>query len=124
MSLSQMRSKDLDEGHVDPNFKPHPIPPNTLHNANSMNRDSVAGPEVTDEHMSESVHRSSMEGGEPFPEQRRDLVTPGHNPSFDPATQPSTNPASSGDAAEASNAAKGAKLSAELNKKAAEAAET
>jgi hypothetical protein len=30
-SLSQKKSKDLDEGHSDPNFLPHPILPNTLH---------------------------------------------------------------------------------------------
>jgi hypothetical protein len=36
--------------------------------------DSVAGPERTDEHMSESVHRSAMEGGEPNPDKSRSLI--------------------------------------------------
>jgi len=82
--------------------------------------DSVAGPERTDDHMSETAHRSSMEGGEPNPELRRDLVVKGFNPSFDPATQASTVPASSGDAAEAQSAATGAANNA---KAAAEKAE-
>jgi len=63
--------------------------------------DSVAGPEVTDGHNSESVHRSAMEGGEPNPEKRRDLIVKGFNPSFDAQKVASTVPASSGDAAEA-----------------------
>ena len=67
--------------------------------------------------MSETVHRSAMEGGEPNPEARRDLVVKGYNPSFDASTQASTNPASSGDAAElqsvATSAAKKAKEAAE-----------
>jgi hypothetical protein len=39
-----------------------------------MNKiDSVAGPEVTDGHMSETAHRSAMEGGDANPERRRDI---------------------------------------------------
>lgn len=33
--------------------------------------DSVAGPVRTDKHMSESVHRSSMEGGDAIPDKDR-----------------------------------------------------
>lgn len=80
-SLAQ--KKDI-EGHSDPAFKPHAILPNSVHAHHVDNIDSVAGPEVTDKHNSESVHRSAMEGGEPFPERRRDLVVKGYNPSFDP----------------------------------------
>jgi len=81
-SLAQKKG-DI-EGHSDPHFKPHPILPDTLHHDNSEKIDSVAGPEVTDAHNSETVHRSSMEGTDPNPEKRRDIVTPKYNPSFDP----------------------------------------
>lgn len=55
-------------------FKPHAILPNTLH-ADQMNKiDSVAGPEVTDAHMSETVHRSAMEGGDANPDRSRALI--------------------------------------------------
>lgn len=80
-SLAQQR--DI-EGHSDPAFKPHAILPNSVHAHHIENIDSVAGPEVTDKHMSETAHRSAMEGGEPIPEARRDLIVKGHNPSFDP----------------------------------------
>lgn len=36
--------------------------------------DSVAGPERTDEHMSETVHRSAMEGGDANPDKSRALI--------------------------------------------------
>jgi hypothetical protein len=36
--------------------------------------DSVAGPEVTDDHMSEAVHRSAMEGGDANPDKSRALI--------------------------------------------------
>lgn len=55
-------------------FKPHPILPNTLHNDQMQKIDSVAGPEVTDDHMSETVHRSSMEGGDANPDKSRALI--------------------------------------------------
>jgi len=82
-SLAQKQKKDI-EGHSDPAFKPHAILPNSVHAHHIENIDSVAGPEVTDNHNSETVHRSAMEGGEPIPEARRDLIVKGHNPSFDP----------------------------------------
>jgi len=69
--------------------------------------DSVAGPEVTDDHMSETVHRSSMEGGDAVPSKRRDIIVKDYNPSFDASKQASTVPASAGDAAEADSQAKG-----------------
>ena len=105
-SLAQKKDNGI-EGHSDPNFKPHAILPNSVHAHHVDNIDSVAGPEVTDKHNSETVHRSAMEGGEPLPERRRDIVTKGYNPSFDPQKEASTVPASSGDAAEAENKAKG-----------------
>jgi len=33
--------------------------------------DSIAGPERTDNHMSETVHRSAMEGGDAIPDKDR-----------------------------------------------------
>lgn len=60
-SLAQ--KKDI-EGHVDPNFQPHPILPNTLHKDITTKIPSVA----MNEHIGESVWRSSMKGGEPNPE--------------------------------------------------------
>jgi len=66
--------KDHDEGHVDMAFKPHPILPNTLHKDQMEKIDSVAGPERTDEHMSETVHRSAMEGGDAIPDKSRSLI--------------------------------------------------
>jgi len=69
--------------------------------------------------MSETAHRSAMEGGDAIPESRRDLINKGHEPSFDP-NGPSTNHASSGDAAEAQSKATGA---ANAAKEAAEKAE-
>ncbi|MEC8426919.1 MAG: hypothetical protein VXZ35_00730 [Pseudomonadota bacterium] len=36
--------------------------------------DSVAGPERTDAHMSETVHRSAMEGGDPNPSKKREII--------------------------------------------------
>jgi hypothetical protein len=63
-----------------------------------------------------------MEGGEPIPESRRDIVTPGHNPSFDPKKQESTNPPSSGDAAEAASRKLGDARNAKDAKEAAEKA--
>jgi len=66
--------KDHDEGHVDMDFKPHPILPNTLHNDQMQKIDSVAGPQRTEGRMSESVHRSSMEGGDANPDKSRALI--------------------------------------------------
>jgi len=83
--------------------------------------DSVAGPEVTDDHMSETVHRSAMEGGDALPSRRRDIIDKGFNPSFDASKQASTVPASSGDAAEADSKVKG---DAKKAKESVEKAET
>lgn len=116
-SLAQ--KKDI-EGHADPAFKPHAILPDTLHKDSLEKIDSVAGPEVTDGHNSETVHRSAMEGGEPNPEARRDLIVKGYNPSFDHQKEASTNPPSSGHAAELESKAKGEAKNA---KEAAEKAE-
>lgn len=71
------------EGHWDLHHLPHAILPNTLHNDSLEKIDSVAGPERTDDHMSETVHRSAMEGGDPNPEARRDLIVKKFDPSFD-----------------------------------------
>jgi hypothetical protein len=61
-----------DEGHVDMDFKPHAILPNTLHHDQMEKIDSVAGPELPHNGtMSESVHRSSMEGGDAIPDKDR-----------------------------------------------------
>lgn len=86
------------------------------------NIDSVAGPEVTSEHIAESTHRSAMEGGDALPSRRRDVVTPKYDPSFDASKQASTNPASSGDAAEQKSRALGdAKNAKEAEEKAKKA---
>jgi hypothetical protein len=82
----------------------------------------VAGPARTDDHMSESVHRSAMEGADPNPEKRRDIIVKGFNPSFDHQKEASSVPPSSGDAAEAENLVKGAVINAKDAKEAAEKA--
>lgn len=66
-SLAQ--KKDI-EGHSDPNFKPHAILPNTLHNDQMEKIDSVAGPDRITQ-IGESVHRSAMEGGDAVPDKSR-----------------------------------------------------
>lgn len=67
-SLAQMY--DHDEGHVDPNFQPHAILPNTLYDFNRERISSIAN----NGHIGESVHRSSVEGGEPNPHKKRDFT--------------------------------------------------
>jgi len=64
----------------------HPVLADPLHEARKLKIQSVAGPTVTDGHIGASVHNSAMEGGEPIPEPRRDLIKNGFNPSFDAAT--------------------------------------
>ena len=51
----------------------HPILPDPLHNARVLEIQSVAGPDITDQ-IGASVHNASMEGGEPNPEQRRNIL--------------------------------------------------
>ena len=61
------------EGHSDPNFEPHAILPNTLYNDQRNKIPSIHnGP-----HTSETVWRSSMEGGEPNPDKFRMIIGKG-----------------------------------------------
>lgn len=88
-SLAQ--KKDI-EGHSDPNFKPHPILPNTLHNDQMEKLDSVAGPDRIDQ-IGESVHRSALEGGDALPNKSRSVLG-NHPSSFTPDYSKSTSKSS------------------------------
>jgi hypothetical protein len=70
-SAVRLSKKGADiEGYSDPNFAPHPILPNSLYN-HAMNRI----PSVhLDDHIGESVWRSSMKGGDPNPDLSRSII--------------------------------------------------
>jgi hypothetical protein len=120
-SLSQKKSKDFDEGAVDKDFKPHPILPNTLHNDQMEKIDAVAGPDRITQ-IGESVHRSSVEGGDPVPDKSRSVIG-NHPASFTPQYGVNT-VKSAGDVAAAENKAKGDAIKAKEAEKAAELAKT
>jgi len=67
--LAQKKAVDI-EGHSDMAFQPNPIYPNTLHADRLTKIPAVK----RDDHIGDSVWRSSVDGGEPNPEQRRDMT--------------------------------------------------
>jgi len=77
-----------------------------LHTHKTTRIQSVAGPDQTDQ-IGKSVHAASMEGGEPNPEERRDLIGPAPK-SFTPFAEKSSAPADTGAAAATDAKAKGA----------------
>jgi hypothetical protein len=81
--------------------------------------DSVAGPDRTDQ-IGESVHRSSMEGGDAIPDKSRSILK-NHPTSFTPDYSKST-VKSAADVAGAEFKAKGDAINAKEAEKAAEAA--
>jgi hypothetical protein len=79
-SYAQVKSLESIEGD---SYGAHEVLPDALNEDRKQKIQSVAGPDVTDQ-IGRAVHNGAMEGGEPNPLDKRDLVSPGYNPSFLP----------------------------------------